>query len=66
MTLASAVLEIFCSQASIGLRCNENEKTLKRAITAMTNPMAKKKLRVSLIFILVPHTKFQDPIPNGS
>ena len=25
-TLARAVLEIFCSQASIGLQCNENEK----------------------------------------
>ena len=25
-TLAQAVLEIFCSQASIGLQCNENEK----------------------------------------
>ena len=30
-TLAQAVLEIFCSQASIGLQCNE--KKMKRAIT---------------------------------
>ena len=34
--------------------------------SAMTNPMDKKKIRVSLILILVPHTKFQDPFPNGS
>ena len=26
MTLAQAVLEIFSSQASIGLQCNKNEK----------------------------------------
>ena len=33
MTLAQAVLEIFCSQASIGLQCNIIEKTSKMAIT---------------------------------
>ena len=34
MTLALAVLEIFCSQASIDLLCNKMvKKTLKRVIT---------------------------------
>ena len=31
----------------------------------MTNTMDKKKIQVSLIFILYPHTKFHDPISNG-
>ena len=66
MTLAQAVLEIFCSQTSIGLQCNKMKNFEKGNNPAMTNPMDKKKIRVFLIFILIPHTKFQDPISNGS
>ena len=34
--------------------------------SAITNPMDKIKIRVFLIYILIAHTKFQDPISNGS
>ena len=43
MILAQAVLEIFCSQASIGLQCNKNENIKKDNNSAMTNLMDKKK-----------------------
>ena len=64
MTPAQAVLEIYCSQASIGLHCNKIENFEKDNNSAMTNPMKKKRNKF-LIFILIPHAKFQDPISNG-
>ena len=66
MTLAEAVLEIFCSQGSIGLQW-ESQKTSKKGYNSATiSPTEKKKIQVLLIFILIQHTKFQDRISNGS
>ena len=48
MTLAQAVLEIFCSQASIGLQCNKMKNFEKGNNSAMTNLIDKKKIRVFL------------------
>ena len=46
--------------------CNKNEKNLKRAITLQWQiGWTRKKIWVFLIFILIPHTKFQDHISNG-
>ena len=66
MTLTQAVLEIFCSQASIGLQCNKNKKSENGNNSAITNPMNKKQIWFFLVFIFIPHTKFQDPLSIGS
>ena len=42
------------------------KKIEKGNYSAMTSPMDKKKIQVFLIFILILHTKFQDPISNSS
>ena len=46
----------------------ENEiKMSKRGYnSATTNLSGKKKIRVRLNFILIPCTKYQDPVSNGS
>ena len=44
MTLAQGVLEIFCSQAYIGLQCSKNEKKNEKGNnSAMTSQVDKKK-----------------------
>ena len=50
MTLAQAVLEIFCLQASIGLQCNKMKNFEKGNNSVMTNPMDKKKNMCPLNF----------------
>ena len=44
MTLAQAVLEIFCSQASIGLQCYKMKKFERGNNSAMTNTMDKENI----------------------
>ena len=53
-TVAQVVLEIFCSQSSIGLQCNENENFEKGNNSAMTNLMDKKKITGLLNFHTLP------------
>ena len=57
MNLAQTVLEIFCSQGSIGLQW---EGKTKRATTLQ------QQVRRKRIFKLIPHVKFQDPTSNPS
>ena len=67
MTLAQAVLEIFCSQGSIGLQWESRKNVEKGHNSAMESlTEKKKKIQVLLFIILIPHIKFQDPISNRS
>ena len=67
MTLAEWVLKIFCLQGSIGLQWESKKKCWKRGITLQWKVWRKrKKIRVLLFFILIPHIKFQDPMSNHS
>ena len=50
MTLAPAVLWLFCSQCSIGLQCVSKKKEHN---SATTSPTEKKIIRVPLFFMLV-------------
>ena len=59
MTLTQAVLEIFCTQGSIGLQWESRTEKKK-------NKKKKKKNGFPLIFVLIPYIKFQDHISNGS
>ena len=62
MTLAQAVLEIFCSQGSIDFQW-ESRKNVEKGLQLTKK---KKKICVRLIFVLIPHIKFQDHISKGS
>ena len=62
--LAQTILEIICSQGSIGLRWERGRKTSKKRGIRTTILTDKKKIRVCLFFMLNPHIKFQDPVFN--
>ena len=69
MILAQVVLQIFCWQASIGLywQSKKKKESRKRDITLQREVRRnRKRIRVLLFFILIPHIKFQDPISNRS
>ena len=69
MTLAQAVLKIFCSQDYIGLQweSRKKKKNVKKGLLLCIDKSdgKEKKIGVLLIFILIPQIKFQDPISNG-
>ena len=66
MILAQMVLEIFCSQSSIGLQWESWKMSKKGHNSATTSPTEKKKIRFRLYFMVIPNIKFQDPISNRS
>ena len=72
MTLAQAVLEIFCPQGSIGFTMGKSkkkknvEKGLHVLLCNDKSDGKEKNILVLLIFILMPRIKFQDHISNGS
>ena len=61
MILAKGVLQIFCSQGSIGLQLHKLKKG-RNSATSLTE----KKKSVPLFFMLFLFKEFQDPISHGS